>query len=170
MRGSVVNGYLQFILNSWGRDGLDECTNTLGIDPKEIKDGRWYSIELNRLILCWISENKGADQVEKAGTNMVKNLGMLGYILRFAKISSILKRLPENYPDVYNFGKLEVEFKDDRSAIVTVTDATIDEYITMARLGSFKGMLDITKTNGTVELIKSEKASERTCQYLFKWE
>lgn len=169
-RGSVVNGYLKYIKKKWGQDGLDEACKAAGIKPEEIKDGGWYPDNTNDGILTWMVENKGKEYIEISNRAMVQDLGMMSYIVRFMDVKSILKRLPNNYKELFNFGKIELELRE-KSATLKMYDMATSEYSCPAWRGVFKGACDMTKTKPTrIEEIKCQWKGDEHCHWEIEWE
>jgi predicted hydrocarbon binding protein len=98
----------------------------------------------------------------------VKDLGVLSYIVRFTNITSLLKRAPESYADAFNYGQLEVDIKE-KSATIKIIDTAVDEYTCPAWIGAFRGMLELTKTNGTVRKTHCQLNGASHCEFIIKW-
>ena len=41
-RGSVLNGYLNYIGRRWGKEGIESCMTHVGLGDVSINDGKWY--------------------------------------------------------------------------------------------------------------------------------
>lgn len=169
-RGSVINGYLKYIKKTWGQDGVDQCAGYLGIDPKDIKDGNWYSDEYGDKLLEWMVSLKGKKYVVLSNRYMVKDLGMLAYIVRFMDVKTILKKLPKNYDDIFNFGRVEVDIKE-KNAVVRVYDAATSEHSCPGWQGVFEGAFELTKTKGgRVKETMCQWKGDEYCVWELSWE
>ena len=116
MRGSVLNAYVKYIRNKWGSNGELQFYEETGID-EEFKDGMYYHDELRENILRWIGRVKGDEYIEDAGKFVVKNLGILAWLVRFASIKTLAGKFPKNYSEIYTFGKVGVDYPDDNTVL-----------------------------------------------------
>jgi len=169
IRGSVVYGYLKFIKRTWGIEGLKECVEATGVDPDKIKGGQWYSADHTRKILQWVSDTKGQDYVRKSGNYIVKDLGVLSYIVRFTNIKTLLKKAPDSYSDGFTYGSIKVDIGEN-SAVIKMKDTAVDDYACPAWLGALSGMLEMTRTKGTVEETQCQRKGAPHCEFLMEWE
>ena len=160
---------MKFIKKTWGKDGLKECGTAIGFSHKEIREGKWYEDEVGNRVTEWIADNKGEEYVERCGNYMIKDLGMLSYIVGFMDVKSILKRAPESYTDALNYGRLEVDIGESSAVISIKGTAPIDKHACLIWLGTFRGVLEITKTKGTVTETKCAKKGAPHCEYLMEW-
>lgn len=169
VKGAVVVGYRKFVKKTWGQNGLDELLSAVDMDPV-IHEGKWYDDSYSRETLAWIAENKGEEYLERCGKYTIKDLGMLSYIVGFMKISSILKRGPESYSDAFNYGSFKVELENDKGIIKIDDGGVHDPYACQTWIGVFKGMLEVTKTQGTVKELQCWKDGSPYCEFLIEWE
>ena len=168
-RGSVPLGFINYISKTWGQEGLDQFINDTGMDPNNIKEGQWYDISSSGRVQEWIFKNKGEEQVIKAGTFTIKNQGLFSYVIRFANVKSILKRAPESYNEVFKCGIMEVDIHENH-AIVTMKDVAVNDYSCIAWRGALIGVLELTKTKGTVKETQCQYKGEAShCEFLVKW-
>ena len=128
----------------------------------------WYPEKRSADILAWIREKKGIEYVEDCGRYTVKDLGILSYIVRFITIETMLKKAPDSFHDAFNYGQIELEIHDDH-AIIKMKDTAIDENTCPAWVGVFKGMLEMTKTKGTVKEIQCELKGSECCIFRMDW-
>lgn len=167
----MILGYLKFIKKTWGLSGLEQCAKDLSLDYKAIKDGGWYSEKISGKVLAWIAKNKGPEYVENAGSHVIKNLGILSYVVRFAKITTLLRKSPKGYSEAFGYGRVEVDLHENkRQAIIRMIDTALDEYSCAAWLGAYRGMLEMTKTRGRVREIRCQRAGADFCEFLMEWE
>ena len=169
VKGSVLLGYMHFIDNVWGQDGLDELFSDIGIDP-DIKEDMLYDDGWSTKILSWIAENKGEENIERAGKYAITDLGFLSYIVGYMDIKSILKRGSESYSDAFNEGDFIVDLKDNGATITIRGSGINDKHACKAWVGVFKGMLELTKTIGTVTETQCERDGADHCEFLMEWE
>lgn len=169
VKGSVLLGYIKFIYKTWGQDGSDELITSIGIDP-DIKEDILYDDDWSGKILAWIAENKGEEYIERAGKYAITNLGDLSHIVEFMDIKSIMKRGSESYSAAYNEGDFVVDLKDTGATINIRGSGINDKYACKAWVGVFKGMLEITKTKGTVKEVQCERDGADHCEFVMEWE
>ena len=169
VQGSVLNGYFKFIKKKWGNDGVYECAEALGIHPDLIKEGKWYDKQLSVDVLGWIGNNKGIQNVEACGNYTVKDLGILSYIVRFKDITSILNRIPKSYSEAFDYGRVEVDIEKNR-ATIRMFETEPEEYSCIAWTGCFKGMMEMTKTQGTVTESQCQLKEDPHCEFLMEWD
>ena len=171
IKGGVLKGYLKFIRYQWGADGLADCESQIGLDLKDIQEEIYYSLEINEAILKWVSEQKGNEYLVKMGNYTVKNLGVLSYIVRFANIKFLLRKAKENYTDTFSYGRCSV-LTDETSKRATIIfkDTNLIEESCLVWQGALEGMLEITRTKGTVTETKCQVHGAEYCEYLMNWE
>jgi hypothetical protein len=170
LKGGVIIGYFDFIKRQWGEDGMRECIELTGVNPKKIKEETFYPADIDEVILKWISENKGMDFVRKAGNHTVKNLGALAYLVRFVNLESLLRRAKQNYEDAFDYGEVSVlcdEF--NKRATVIMKDCNIIEESCLAWQGAFEGIMELTRTKGTVKQNKKQIGGNQYDEYLLDW-
>ncbi len=154
----------KFITNKWGKGGHQECCKALNFD-EPFKDSNYFSSEIHEGILKWISSEKGLDYVREGGSFVVRNLGMLAWLVRFASVRTVLERFPANYSEVYSFGRVEVDNSLDDKLIFKLFDVNRIEETCMAWKGVGEGALLMTKTKGTVEEIACCRLGNDCCEY-----
>ncbi len=169
VKGAVLIGYIEFIRNTWGKDGLEELVTSIDIEP-DIQEDKWYDDVWSTKILAWIAENKGEDYVERSGKYAIMNLGEMSRIVEFLDIKSILKRGSESYRNGFDEGTFLVELGADNATIKITGSGGDDKYACRAWLGVFTGMLEITKTAGTVEEVQCERDGAPHCEFVMEWE
>ena len=170
LKGGVIIGYLDFIKRQWGQGGVDECVNTIDIDINSLKPERFYSGDLDEKILYWISSNKGMDYVKMAGNHTVKNLGSLAYLVRFVNIKHLLKKAKENYEDTFEHGEISVlcdEF--GKRAVVIMKNSNKIEEACVAWEGALEGMMEVTRTKGTVKMTKCQMKGDVYDEFILDW-
>ncbi len=171
MKGGVMLGYFDFIRNQWGEYGITECIEATGVDPGKLREEVGYPSEMDERVLRWISEIKGMDYVRKLGVHTVKNLGELSYLVRFVNIKNLLMKFQDNYHDTFQFGELSMLMdKFGKRATIIMKDCNSQEESCMAWLGAFEGMMEVTKTKGTVRLVKRQINGNDYDEYLLNWE
>ena len=168
VKGAVLIGYMKFIRKTWGKEGLEEFISAIDIEPV-IQEDRWYDDVWSTKTLAWISENKGEDYVERSGKFAIMNLGEMSNIVEFLDIRSILKRGSESYMKGFDDGDFIVELGVDNATIKITGSGVDDSYACRAWIGVFKGMLEITKTTGTVREVQCERDGASHCEFIIEW-
>jgi len=169
VRGSVIKGYLKYVKRTWGKKGLKECEDFVNINLDNIKDKEWYPQKFDSNILGWIAETKGEKYIERAGYYVMKDLGILSYIVKFVNIKSLLKKAPKSYEDGFDFGKISVDIEENE-ATIKMKGLAVDDWSCTAWLGAYKAMLDMTNTKGSVEKVKCELEGDNHCEYHIVWD
>ncbi len=166
-KGSVVNGYLKFVKKKWGIQGMEEATKYSGI-KKRPKDGEWFSMVKTDKVLEWIARNKGVEYVREAGKYTAKDLGIFEYLIAsIVGIGRFLQKAEETYSTVFNFGDLRIKIEEKR-AIVDMRGAKITEYSCTAWEGALLGIMEVTKSHGTVNPLKPDDPGD--CKFFMKWD
>ncbi|MCK4756818.1 MAG: DUF2378 family protein [Thermoplasmata archaeon] len=172
VKGSVLLGYMNFVKSTWGQDGLDSMISS--IPNAELQadmwEDTWYDDELSMEILSWIAKNKGEENLERCGKATVKDLGFLSFIVDYMDIRSILEKGSENFHTAFNNGSFDVELGDRRAVIKVKGRGSNNEYACQTWTGVFKGMLELTKTNGTVTETQCERDGADHCEFLMEWD
>ncbi len=163
-RGSVMNAYLKFIKRKWGKEGLEQCLSDLGLDNM-FKDGQYYHNEIHENLLRWISREKGLEYVEEGGKFVIQNLGIVAWMVRFANVKTIVKRFPKNYSEIYTFGRVEIEYPDEKHITLRFYEVNFIEEACTAWKGVCEGGLEMTKTKGIVKETKCRRKGDEYCEY-----
>lgn len=166
-RGDLLIGYYKAVKKFWGVRGLKECEEYVGIKMDDIKSTKWYPIEYHSKMHKFLGE-KGEQYVTRAARQAIHGLGMLSYLVRFVSIKSLLKKAPKSYDDTFNFGVVEIDIEEN-SAIAKLKDVVTTGYTCLAWKGVFQGTLEVTKTEGTVEIIDHEEKGENDCFFKIEW-
>ena len=95
---------------------------------------------------------------------------MLSYIVRFMNVKTLLNKFPNNYKELFNYGRIEIEVLGEKRARVMLYDCATSEYSCPAWMGAFKGVLEMTNTKGTVKEEKCQLDGGDCCVFLLKWE
>lgn len=170
LKGGVLLGYFDFIRRQWGQEGLDECLGDLKIDTNSIKAESMYPVEMDWIILKWIADHKGMDYVKKTGHHTVKNLGSLAYLVRFVNIKHLLKQAKHNYQDTFDFGEVSVLCDEyGKRAVVIMKDSNYTEETCVAWEGAFEGMMEVTRTKGTVKRNKTQVRGDPYDEFILDW-
>lgn len=171
LKGGVMLGYFDFIRHQWGEDGVQDCIRATEVDPARLDEEKLYTTEINERILKWLSGEKGIDSVKRAGNHTVKNLGALSYLVRFVNIKHFLIKAKQNYDDAFQFGEVSVLMDNyGNRASVIMKDCNPIEEACVAWLGAFEGMLDITRTKGSVKQNKVQCKGDDYDEYILDWE
>jgi predicted hydrocarbon binding protein len=168
VRGCVLIGYLKFIKKEWGEAGSIQVSGEVNFDLEQLRESSWYDISYSSGILNWIATKKGKEFVEKCGSATVKDLGMLSYIVAFSTVKSILAKAPANYADAFGYGRMEVDI-EDRRAVVRMVDTAEHELSCLTWLGAFKGIMEKTKTKGSVTETQCQLKGSPHCEYVLEW-
>ena len=170
MKGGVMLGYFNFIRHKWGEGSVAECIEATGVDPGKLKEEISYPGKMDERVLRWISETKGMDYVQELGVHAVKNLGELSYLVKFVNIRNLLMKFQENYHDTFQYGELSVLMdKAGKRSTIIMKNCNSQEESCMAWLGAFEGMMELTRTKGTVKLIKRQIDGDGYDEYLLNW-
>ncbi len=168
IRGQIINGYLDFVKKTWGKDGLEDCRKAAGLEDIKLKDGQFYSNEIMMHILTWIKDTHGIERVKQAGNFAVKNLGMFAYLVRFINMEKMLGKAEERYREMYHFGKVSIKHGNNRS-IATMRDVSTTAENCIGWQGAFEAMLEMTKSKGTVTHTKCQMKGDDRCEYIIDW-
>ncbi|MFO7992119.1 MAG: hypothetical protein R6U61_07505 [Thermoplasmata archaeon] len=167
VRGTIINGYLEFVKTKWGENGLRECKEFCGI-TKEVNDGQFYVDEVKIDILRWIGNKHGEEYVVDAGKFLVSHLGLLSWIVRFMDPYKVAVRFPKEYNQVYNFGRVEVKGKPG-NILIKLYDVCSSKEVCLSWKGICLGLLDITGVEGDVVKSSCQLEGEKSCDYLVKY-
>ncbi len=169
VRGDVLKSYFKYIKKTWGIVGVNDCAEYTGIDPKDLKEGNWYPIEMDTKIMTWVEEHKGEDYLERVGNGTIKDLGLLSYIVRMIDVKTVINKVPTNYNQAYNFGEVEVDIGDDEAKIY-MTNCMVDHTTCKGWTGAAKGILEMTNTKGVVKKTKCQAHGDDKCVWHLEWE
>jgi len=148
LKGGVLLGYFNFIRHQWGDDGVDECIKVTGVNPRQLKEEAYYPWEMNKAILEWISGSKGMECMNR-----------------------FLQKAKANYEDTFKYGEVSV-LNDGfgKRATVIMKNCNVIEESGNAWLGAFEGMMELTRSKGTVKHIKRQVDGADYDEFLLDWE
>lgn len=168
VKGAVLAGYRKFILDTWGEETVEEYLSATLVE-RDIKESDWYDDALSSTTLKWIAETKGEEFLERSGRYTVMNLGELAHVVDYLDIKTILERGPESYKEAFSEGFFKVEFQESGATIWISGSAGEDPYACRTWLGVFAGMLEMTRTVGTVEEVDCERGGASACEFVMEW-
>jgi hypothetical protein len=168
VRGSVLNSYLKFINKKWGKEGGEQCLRDITWEGRFV-EGMYYPDEIREKILIWIRKEKGEEYIREAGNYVVKNLGLLSWIVRFANPKILAKKFPDNYNEVYSFGRVEVDTQEDNVIFIRLFDVNRIKESCLSWQGVCEGAMEITKAKGTVQKMKCQVDGDEYCEYRLEY-
>ena len=164
VRGSVINGYMGYVKMKWGKEGLDQCLNGLGLE-EGFEDGKYYHAQISENILRWISREKGDEDLIDVGKYVVKNLGILKWLVRFADVRTVAEKFPSNYSEIYTSGHVEIDTGNPDEILVKLFDVCYIKETCLSWQGVCEGALEMTKTAGTVKETKCRVDGDDYCEF-----
>ena len=167
-RGSVINGYLDYIKKRWGVVGLKQCISEVGFEGMHFKDGQYYQDEMVGNVLRWISRTKGKDAVKDAGKFIMHNLGILSWLVRFTTVKTLAEKFPVNYSEVYAFGSCKVDTSDPKNLKLVLRDVGYYEEACLVWEGICEEALAMTKTRGYVTHTKCQNRGDSECVFIVR--
>ncbi|NPA75498.1 MAG: hypothetical protein GXO25_05400 [Euryarchaeota archaeon] len=166
VKGALVNGYLKYVKKKWGNAGLQEVKARAGIE-RNIKDGEWVPVDNAVAVLEWIKNTKGESHVVDAGRHTAKDLGVFKYIIAsFMSIERFIHRAQDTYNTLFNYGAIIIK-DTDKGAIVTLRDSRDTDSSCLAWEGALKGIMEVTRTHGTVTPIEPDAPED--CKFEMVW-
>lgn len=169
VKGKVLISYANFVKKKWGQSGLKDCEKFIKLDLATIQEQRWYYNQYTDDMLAWMAKNYGMDTCRQAGLAITYQTGIVSFIAKVAGVKRVLERGAEEAHDAFNFGELKITMKENSAKIVFV-DMTWNKEGCVAWQGVFEGLLEITKTKGTVKKIACHHDGAKNCIYEMKWE
>ncbi len=166
VKGALVNGYLKYVKKKWGVAGLEEVKRSAGI-ARDIKDGEWVPVETAVAVLEWLLSTKGERHVVDAGRHAAKDLGIFKYIIAsFMSIERFIKRAQSTYDTLFNYGAIIIK-DTERGAMVVLKDSRDTDSSCMAWEGALKGIMEVTRTRGTVTPMEPDAPED--CKFEMVW-
>lgn len=169
LRGSVIRGYLKFIKKKWGKAGMGQCLKEVGMD-EDINEGSYYKGAIHIGILRWIRKEKGDEFLREAGKFTVLNLGIMSWLMRFVDPPTVATKMQENQSEIYKYGRAEVDTSKPGRVLVKFFDLLKYEEEYIAWIGVCEGILEGTKTEGKVTLLKRTLDGEPHAEYLIEYD
>ena len=164
LKGSVPNGYLNYVKRKWGVTGMEDAMKFADISTRP-KDGDWFPMEKSERILEWIALNRGMEQVKEAGRYAAMDLGVFKHLFAsLMGLNALLKRSVSNYKLIFNFGDMSFKRTDDGFMIV-IKDGRVTDYSCPAWEGAIGGLIQLTRSRGTVE---SSEGRVEDCTFVIK--
>ena len=169
VRGSVIKGYLDFVRKVWGQQGFDRCLNALQIKDDfyegHFKEKNFYPHQILNDIILWIHEEKGMDYVRRAGKHTAMDLGILKFIFQFVSFNHLITRGPKEIKHAYTYGEVKVNRTETGAEILFYDLSEIPENCA-GWLGALQGLMEVTKTKGTVEKTACQLEGAPACKYV----
>ncbi len=166
-KGAIVNGYFKLIKRKWGMQGVREAMKYAKINAQP-KDGEWFSMEKTDKVLEWIGRNKGMDYVREAGKYTAKDLGIFRYLIAsIVGIERFLKKAEATYDTMFDFGGINIKI-EEKTALIELRGARITEYSCVAWEGALLGIMEVTKSHGTVKPLEPDNPKD--CKFFMKWD
>jgi hypothetical protein len=169
LKGSVLLGYMKFIMKKWGSDGLEEASRDIGLKFDDIQDSAFYPKLYVDNIYEWLVRTHGRDKIIEANKFAVKNIGMISYILKFVRIERVVRSIEPGISDGLDFGRVEVGL-GEKTATVKMYDINDSELDCLGWMGALEGMLEMTKTMGVVEEVMCSNKGADHCEFIMTWE
>ena len=168
VRGSILNSYMGFISKKWGREGYRHCMSDIGLWG-EFRDGNYYQDPIRENILRWISREKGEEYILECGRYIAGNLGILSWLVRFSDPKAVASKFPKNFSEIYTYGRIETDTSRDGVILVRLYDVCrIKECCDVWR-GVCEGVLEATRTKGTVEETKCQVKGDKCCEFSIRY-
>jgi hypothetical protein len=168
VRGSVINAYLRFVEKKWGKAGLEACVKDLGLSV-EIQDGLYYPDAYRENILRWLERTYGRDSVIEGGRFVVKNLGLLGWLVRYASPKVLAESFPKNYSEVYTSGHVRVDTSQKNRISMKLYDVNRVDVSCDSWIGVCEGALEMTKAKGKVTKTRCQLKGDVYCEYIIDY-
>jgi len=155
---------MAFITKKWGNEGKRHCMSDIGLWG-EFRDGNYYQDAIRENILRWMAREKGEEYLHECGKFIVSNLGILSWLVRFSDPKTIASKFPKNFSEVYSYGKIEAVTDAESEITIRLHDlCRIKECCEVWR-GVCEGVLEATKTKGTVEEVKCSVEGAKFCEF-----
>jgi predicted hydrocarbon binding protein len=164
VRGSILNSYMGFVTKKWGKDGYRLCMSDIGLWG-EFRDGNYYQDAIRENILRWMAREKGEEYLRECGKYIATNLGILSWLVRFADPKTIASKFPKNFSEIYSYGKMETITDTDGVIILKLYELCRIKECCEVWHGVCEGILESTKTKGTVEEVKCSIDGAQYCEF-----
>jgi hypothetical protein len=107
------------------------------------------------------------EYVVEAGKYAPKNMGVFAsFFAAVIGIERMLRRGEDVYKTVFNFGEIRIHI-NGRKAVVEIKGGRVTEYSCAAWKGAFEGIMEVTKTIGTVKPLEPDEPED--CKFLLEW-
>lgn len=169
IRGDVFKGYFKFVKKKWGAIGLEQCRKDCGLDF-EIDPKKYYDDDLIINLLKWIKERKGDEGIIEVGKFLMTNLGIVAWMARFTSPDKAIKKFANNVGEIFSKGRVEPDFVGPKECRARFYDIYKAPERCLVWKGLIEGMLQITKSTGTVEEVKCVGKGHEYCEYHIKWD
>ena len=168
IKGVIFNGYLSFIKKKWGKEGMNRAMEYAGM-KQEPRDGEWVSLEKTYKLLEWIEKEHGRGYIVDAGKWMMKGMGgdfkfMFAAVMGFERV---LNRVQKEISKLLFKGSGVEINKEGKTATIRLKGFKMRETSCLAWKGALLGVMEVTKTRGTVEVMDS--GNEMDCLVKAEW-
>lgn len=167
-RGDAILSYFTYIRKKWGQEGLEQMFEDTKV-PENLTAKEFYPDEEMIKVLDWIKDEHGEKALEEGGRFVVKNLGIIAWLVRLANMKFIMKRFEKNYKELYTFGRIETDTSQENKATLRMYDVYSGPSRCIAWKGVSKGALELTNTKGTAKKTKCVGKGDDCCEYTFEW-
>jgi len=166
-KGGFMLGYQKYIRKKWGQRGIDAVKEATGFDLNEVQSEKWYPESIYVSILDHMEKTHGVESIEMMGYHGVISRGVVSYVAFMAGIDRILEKGANEFRSNFNFGDVSIE-KATNMATITFTDAMSNENVALSWRGALKGILELAKKKGTIDLTADPDGKRHV--YVMKWE
>lgn len=165
-KGAVINGHLKYIKKKWGQQAVDEALKFAGFSRLP-RDGEWVPVDKNHQIHRWLIKNKGRKAPYDAARYAAKDLGIFSFIFSFIGLEKLIEKARLNYRTLFNYGDIVIEKLEEKKIKVIMKDVGTEPFICDVWEGTITGLLDATKSGGTIMRTNSERPAD--CVYIIRW-
>ena len=96
----------------------------------------------------------------------MKNLGLLGWLVRFASPKVIAESFPKNFSEVYSFGTVKVDASEKGRIVMRLYDVNRVDVSCSSWIGVCEGVLEMTHAKRTVKKTRCRLKGDVYCEYV----
>jgi len=172
IRGSSVLRILAALRDSKGKEALDGAIRSWTIDPREITEDSWISVdacaELLELVEARFGDGSYAFIRAVFATTAPSFPTIRGEIARRMSLRALSERAPVVYSKEWNFGRLEVETTPRRADLRHFDWMPTPAMCAMFH-GIYEGILHWRGIDGQVRKVRCVRAGDPCCEYHVTW-
>ncbi len=172
VRGSHLKNYHHWVMVNHGREAAEALFQRVRIDPDRIDPQGWYPLRTTIQVLEIIESLYGDGTYETVRHLFHEEVGNFSSLRRLAArllpLSLLIELSPGVYAREFNHGRFEVEVHG-RRALIKNYDWINSPARCAGWLGTYEGMLDLTRHRGTVRKVACMLKDDPYCGYELAW-
>ncbi len=168
LSGQIIISMINYVRKRWGERGVSDLEGDTGIKAGGIKEGMFYPLDHAGKVMAHVKDRYGPENIRKMGRFQVKDIGFKRYLARFVPPEKVLRLIRESYHKMTKVGTMGIK-ETKGGAEITMTDFIKNEDLVELWTGVYEGVLEMTRTKGSVETDAGELTDKGLVIFSVTW-